>query len=194
MEARIDIITLAVTDLERALDFYRDGLGLQSRGVIGTEYVGDDVNPAGALAMFELRDGLILALYPRTELAKDANVPLGPPRTGEFSLGHAVASKAEVDALLTQAQAAGATLTDQPHDRPWGIYSGYFRDPDGHLWEILLEPTARRLAGVTDPPALDQASAASSGSVSVASASSCTPARRPTRATIAATAMIAAIT
>ncbi len=140
MQARIDIITLAVTDLERAHAFYRDGLGLQSRGVIGTEFAGDEVNPAGAVALFELRNGLMLSLYPRTELAKDANIPLGPPRTGEFSIGHAVASKAEVDAILTQAQAAGATLTDRPHDRPWGIYSGYFRDPDGHLWEILWNP------------------------------------------------------
>ena len=140
MQARIDIITLAVADLERALDFYRDGLGLQSRGVIGTEFAGDDVEPAGAIAMFELQGGMILCLYPRTELAKDAKVALGPPQSGEFSIGHAVSSKAEVDALLTQAQAAGATLTDRPHDRPWGIYSGYFRDPDGHLWEILYNP------------------------------------------------------
>ena len=140
MEARIDIITLAVADLERALEFYRDGLGLESRGLIGTEFVGDDVNPAGAIALFELSNGLMFSLYPRTELAKDAKVPFGPPKTGEFSIGHAMASKAEVDALLSKAQAAGATLTDRPHDRPWGIYSGYFRDPDGHLWEILYNP------------------------------------------------------
>jgi len=140
MEARIDIITLAVADLERALEFYRDGLGLESRGIIGTEWTGDAVEPAGAIALFELPGGLMLSLYPRTELAKDANVPLGPPKTGEFSIGHAVASKAEVDALLSQAEAAGATLTDRPHDRPWGIYSGYFRDPDGHLWEVLYNP------------------------------------------------------
>jgi uncharacterized protein len=140
MEARIDIITLAVADLQRALDFYRDGLGLASRGVIGSEFVGDDVNPAGAIVLFELGNGLLLSLYPRTELAKDAKVAFGPPKTGEFSIGHALASKAEVDALLTQAQAAGATLTDRAHDRPWGIYSGYFRDPDGHLWEILYNP------------------------------------------------------
>ncbi len=71
---------------------------------------------------------------------KDANVPLGPPRTGEFSIGHTVAGKAAVDALLAQAERAGATLTDQPHDRPWGIYSGYFRDLDGHLWEVIWNP------------------------------------------------------
>jgi hypothetical protein len=74
------------------------------------------------------------------EAEENANVALGPPKTGEFSLGHAVASKAEVDAVLTQAEAAGAMLTDRPHDRPWGIYSGYFRDLDGHLWEVLWNP------------------------------------------------------
>ena len=139
MEPRIHVITLAVSDLERALDFYR-GLGLESSGVIGTEFTGDDTNPSGRAAMFELEGGLMLALYPRTELAKDANVPFGPPRTGEFSIGQLVANKADVDALLAKAEAAGATLTDEPHDRPWGIYSGYFRDLDGHLWEIIWNP------------------------------------------------------
>jgi catechol 2,3-dioxygenase-like lactoylglutathione lyase family enzyme len=140
MRPRVHVITLAVSDLDRALRFYRDGLGLASPGIIGTEFPGDDTNPAGDAAMFELDGGLTLALYPRRELAKDANVPTGPPKTGEFSLGHTVASRADVDALLAHAQAAGATLTDQPHERPWGIYSGYFRDPDGHLWEIIWNP------------------------------------------------------
>jgi catechol 2,3-dioxygenase-like lactoylglutathione lyase family enzyme len=139
MEPRIDVITLAVSDLERALEFYRR-LGLESPGVVGTEFVGDDTNPSGSVAMFELRGGLLLSLYPRTELAKDAKVAVGPPRTGEFSIGHIVASKSDVDALLVQAEAAGATLTDEPHERPWGIYSGYFRDLDGHLWEIIWRP------------------------------------------------------
>src|SRR6185503_19257647 len=102
--------------------------------------------PERAVAMLEPWRGLILALYPRTELAKDANLALAPPPPGEFSIGHLVSNKAEVDALLTQAQAAGATITDPPHDRPWGIYSGYFRDPDDHLWEIIcrLESAASR--------------------------------------------------
>ena len=139
MQPRIHVITLAVSDLDRALAFYR-GLGLESAGVIGTEFAGDVTNPAGATAVFDLHGGLLLALYPRTELAKDANIPLGPPQSGEFSIGHAVASKADVDAVLAQAEAAGATVTDQAHDRPWGIYSGYFRDPDGHLWEIIWNP------------------------------------------------------
>ena len=135
-------MTLGVSDLERALAFYR-ALGLESPGVIGTQYAGDERTPAGAAAMFELRDGLVLALYPRSELAKDANVPL-EPTTGAFSIGHIVSTRADVDAVLAQAEAAGATLTEPPYDRPWGIYSGYFRDPDGHLWEIIWHPRQSR--------------------------------------------------
>ncbi|HEU5438722.1 MAG TPA: VOC family protein [Ktedonobacterales bacterium] len=140
MQQRIHAITLAVSDLDRALAFYRDGLGLETSGIIGTEFAGDETNPDGTVAMFHLQGGVTLALYPRTELAKDANIPPGPRQSGEFSIGHAVASRAAVDELLAQAAAAGAAITDQPHDRPWGIYSGYFRDPDGHLWEIMWSP------------------------------------------------------
>jgi catechol 2,3-dioxygenase-like lactoylglutathione lyase family enzyme len=140
MERRIDVITLAVSDLERALAFYREGLGLESRGVTATQYAGDDTTPAGAIVMFRLNGGLLLNLYPRSELAKDAQIPPGPPQSGEFSLGHIVANRTDVDALLAQTEAAGATITDEPHDRPWGIYSGYFRDPDGHLWEVIHNP------------------------------------------------------
>ncbi len=140
MRPRIDVITLAVSDLERALRFYRDGLGLATPGVIGTEFPGDDSTPAGAAVMFELDGGATLALYPRTELAKDAEVPVPPETTGVFSIGQLVATRAEVDALLAQAEAAGATLTDTAHERPWGLYSGYFRDPDGHLWEVVCKP------------------------------------------------------
>jgi catechol 2,3-dioxygenase-like lactoylglutathione lyase family enzyme len=136
VKPRIHVLTLAVNDLERALAFYR-GLGLESPGVIGTEFAGDETTPAGAAVMFELDGGLTLALYPRTELAKDADVPLSPPKSGEFSIGHIVDSRAEVDELLSRAEAAGGTVIDRPHERPWGIYSGYFRDPDGHLWEVI---------------------------------------------------------
>jgi hypothetical protein len=143
MDPHIDVITLAVADLERSLKFYREGLGLESEGITGTKWEGDESTPAGAVVMFTLGGGLILALYPRTELAKDGDVEFGPPKTGEFSLGHIVASRGEVDAVLAQATAAGATLTDHAHERPWGIYSGYFRDPDGHLWEVIWNPPAR---------------------------------------------------
>ena len=140
MKPTIDLITLAVDDLERALAFYRDGLGLESPGIVGTEWTGDQTQAAGAIAMFKLSHGLILAVYPRSELAKDANVPRDAAAGGQFSLGQLVDSREQVDAVLAQAEAAGATITDPPRERPWGIYSGYFRDPDGHLWEVIWNP------------------------------------------------------
>jgi hypothetical protein len=136
MEPRVNVITLAVEDLERALAFYRDGLGLPTKGVVATDLVDRATGAEGAIVIFELDGGLLLSLYPRSELGKDAAVPTGPPQSGEFSLGQLVASRDEVDRILERAAAAGASVTP-PHDRPWGIYSGYFRDPDGHLWEII---------------------------------------------------------
>jgi uncharacterized protein len=140
MEAHISVITLGVTDLEKSLTFYRDGLGLPTKGIIGTEFKGDEAHPSGAVAMFELEQGLILALYPRSELAKDANQSVGVASSTEFSLGHFVQSKQEVDTLLNRAKTASGIVTDEPHERPWGIYSGYFQDVDGHLWEIIWDP------------------------------------------------------
>lgn len=140
MKPRISVITLAVSDLAASLAFYRDGLGWPTHGVIGTEFKGDATHASGAAVMFELENGLILALYPRTALALDANQPAGIPSTTEFSMGHLVHRKEEVNTLLNQAQAAGATVTEEPYERPWGIYSGYFTDPDGHLWEIIWNP------------------------------------------------------
>jgi catechol 2,3-dioxygenase-like lactoylglutathione lyase family enzyme len=140
MKPRIHIVTLAVADLDRALTFYRDGLGFRTEGIIGTEFRGDETSPDGATAVFHLDGGLMLSIYPRTELAKDAGTPPAPANPAEFSLGHVVDSRAEVDEVISQAEGAGATIIDRPHDRPWGIYSGYFQDPDGHLWEILWNP------------------------------------------------------
>ena len=133
------MITLAVDDLERALAFYRDGLGLESNGVIGTEWTDERTGAHGAVALFELDGHLILSLYPRSDLAKDAGTDLGSPQGTDFSLGQLVRTQAEVDELLERAEAAGATITEA-HHRPWGIYSGYFRDPDGHLWEVICNP------------------------------------------------------
>ena len=140
MEPRVDVITLAVEDLERALRFYRDGLGFESRGVIGTQWTDEESGANGAIAAFKFESGLLLSLYPRSDLAKDAAIPAGPARPGEFSLGQLVQSRAEVDELIEKAEAAGAAVTT-PRDRPWGIYSGYFRDLDGHLWEIIWNPS-----------------------------------------------------
>jgi hypothetical protein len=137
---RIHVVTLAVDDLERALAFYRVGLGLETTGIVGTEFVGDDHQAGGAAAMFDLDGGLILSLYGRDDLAKDAGIPVGAPSSGAFSLGHAVESREAVHRVLDLAVAAGAEALGEPHERPWGIYSAYFRDPDGHLWEIIWNP------------------------------------------------------
>lgn len=81
-----------------------------------------------------------MALYPRTELAKDAHVKDGPASPLEVSLGYLAESREAVDELLQRAAAAGAHLPEPAHHRAWGIYSGYFRDPDGHLWEVIWDP------------------------------------------------------
>ena len=140
MKPRIHLIKLAVEDLERSLAFYRDGLGLETEGLVGTEFQGDETNPNGTIALFRLGRGMVLSLFPRSELAKDARVPFAAGKSGEFSMGHAVDTREEVDEMIAGAVASGASVTDPPHDRPWGIYSGYFQDPDGHLWEILHHP------------------------------------------------------
>ena len=134
MRPRIKVVTLGVGDLEKSLAFYRDGLGLPTQGIIGTEF------EEGAVVFFDMNDDLILALYPKSALAKDARVSAGPPNPAEFSIGHILRSKREVDALMEEAERAGAKITDPAHDRFWGGYSGYFQDPDGHLWEIAWNP------------------------------------------------------
>jgi catechol 2,3-dioxygenase-like lactoylglutathione lyase family enzyme len=139
-DAKIHILTLGVDDLDRGLAFYRDGLGLPSPGITATQYVGDDENAAGAVVMFTLDDGFVLALYPRSELAKDAGVEPGRTAGSGMSIGHYVDSREDVDRVLELAAGAGAQVLGPGRERPWGIYSGYFSDPDGHLWEIIYFP------------------------------------------------------
>jgi uncharacterized protein len=134
MKARITVITIGVDDLERSLRFYRDGLGLATRGIVGREF------EHGAVAFFDLQSGLKLAIWPRRSIAHDAGVALGAASATEFTLGHNLASKAEVDAVMKQAAAAGATIVQPARDTFWGGYAGYFKDPDGHLWEALYNP------------------------------------------------------
>jgi uncharacterized protein len=134
MKPRVTIITIGVDDLDRSLRFYRDGLGFPTRGIVGTEYA------HGAVAFFDLTNGQKLAIWARKDLASEAKVPLGPRSATEFSLGHNVGSKAEVDAVIDQAKRAGAVITDPPHDAFWGGYTGSFQDPDGHLWEVAWNP------------------------------------------------------
>ncbi|MEK1907064.1 MAG: VOC family protein [Pseudomonas sp.] len=134
MKPRISMITLGVDDLERALRFYRDGLGLHSDGIVGAEF------EHGAVAFFDLQSGLKLALWRRASIAHDSGLPLQRPAATELTLGHNVASKAEVDQVMAQAQKAGAVLVKPAHETFWGGYAGYFQDPDGHLWEAAWNP------------------------------------------------------
>jgi catechol 2,3-dioxygenase-like lactoylglutathione lyase family enzyme len=136
MDAKIFFITLAVDDLERSLAFYRDGLGWPTEGITGQQFHDEVTGADGTIAIFTLDGGLLLTLYERTNLAKDASLPTGPPSSTEFSLGIPAESREQVDRMLAQAQAAGGTLTAPAHMRPFGVYSGYFADPDGHLFEI----------------------------------------------------------
>ena len=134
MKARITVITIGVDDLERALKFYRDGLGLPTQGIFGTEF------EYGAVAFFDLSAGLKLAIWPRNSIARDTGLHPAPPSTTEFTLGHNVASQKEVDAVMEQAAQAGAKIIKPAQKTFWGGYAGYFHDPDGHLWEVVWNP------------------------------------------------------
>ncbi len=134
MKPRITLLTLAVDDLETAVRFYRDGMGLPTEGIIGREFAD------GAVAFFELQPHMKLALFPRTSLAKDAGLVPNKAESLQCSIGHNVASKAEVDEVMAQAAKAGATIVKQAQETFWGGYAGYFVDPDGHLWEIAWNP------------------------------------------------------
>ena len=142
MQPKIFFITLAVTDLERSVAFYRDGLGWPTDGIVGTEFHDDVTGADGTIAFFELEGGIQLGLYERANLSKDAQVESAAPNPVEFSLGYPAASQEDVDRLLEHAAAAGAKLPAPPHMRPFGVYSGYFQDPDGHLWEIAWNSQA----------------------------------------------------
>src|ERR1700727_412928 len=105
MQAKIFFITLAVGDLARSVAFYRDGLGWPTEGIVGQEFNDEVTGADGTIAFFTLDGGLLLALYERTTLPKDASLPAGPPSSTEFSLGLPATSRTEVDQLLTQAEA-----------------------------------------------------------------------------------------
>jgi catechol 2,3-dioxygenase-like lactoylglutathione lyase family enzyme len=134
MKPRITMVTLGVDDLERAVRFYRDGLGLATPGITGTAF------EHGAVAFFELQSGLHLALWPRASLAHDAGIARGQPSLTDVCLAHNVASQVEVDTVMAQAQAAGAVIVKPARETFWGGYAGYFQDPDQHLWEVAWNP------------------------------------------------------
>lgn len=127
MEPRISLITLGVSDLQRSLRFYRDGLGLP------TTWTGDK-----GVVFFQTQ-GVRLALYPLDELAKDVGDPFVSVARSKFNgitLAHNVRERDEVDQVLARAEKAGARIEKPAQDTFWGGYGGYFSDPDGHLWEV----------------------------------------------------------
>jgi uncharacterized protein len=134
MKPRITVVTLGVDDLDRALRFYRDGLGLATAGIVGKEI------EFGAVAFFKLQGDLQLALWPRKSIAHDSGLKVSGPSPTEVTLGHNVASKSEVDEVMKQVKAAGATIVKAAQDTDWGGYAGYFLDPDQHLWEVVWNP------------------------------------------------------
>jgi catechol 2,3-dioxygenase-like lactoylglutathione lyase family enzyme len=135
MKPRITLLTLGVDNLERSLTFYRDGLGLRSKGIVGREF------EHGAVAFFDLQSGLKLAIWPRDDLAHDTGLPKSVRSSTEFSIGHNVRSEQEVDAVMRDAERAGATIVKRAQKTFWGGYAGYFADPDGHLWEVAFNPS-----------------------------------------------------
>lgn len=134
MKPRITVITLGVDDLERSLAFYRDGLGLPTQGIFGTEF------EHGAVAFFDLNAGLKLAIWPRASIAHDTGLPHENSSATECTIGHNVASKDEVDTVMEQARQAGAVIVKPAQPTFWGGYAGYFQDPDQHLWEVVWNP------------------------------------------------------
>ena len=134
MKPRVTVLTLGVSDLERAVAFYRDGLGLPTKGIVGTEF------EHGAVAFFELAGGLRLALWPRASLGHDSGLRVIRPAAPDMSIGHNVGSRGEVDDVMVQAEKAGARIVVEAHETFWGGYAGYFQDLDGHLWEVAWNP------------------------------------------------------
>ena len=134
MKPRITLITLGVDDLAKSMRFYRDGLGLETDGIVGQEYEN------GAVAFFDLEKGLKLALWPRKSLAADSGLSVTARSATDFALAHNVSSKSDVDAVMKQAEKAGAVIVKAATDTFYGGYAGYFQDPDGHLWEIAWNP------------------------------------------------------
>lgn len=134
MKPNITLITLGVDDLDRALAFYRDGLGLPTKGIVGREF------EHGAVVFIDLQPGFKLALWPRRDLAWDSTLPLTPPSPTDFCMAHNVDSREDVDAVLAQAIEAGAKLVKGAGNTFYGGYACYFQDPDGHLWEIAWNP------------------------------------------------------
>lgn len=134
MKARISVLTLGVADLERSLTFYRDGLGLPTKGIVGREF------EHGAVAFFDLSAGLKLALWAHDDIVHDTGLEKAKVSPTAVTIGHNVGRREDVDAVMEQARRAGARIVKKAQATFYGGYAGYFADPDGHLWEVVFNP------------------------------------------------------
>jgi uncharacterized protein len=134
MKPGITVITLTVENLQRSLNFYRDGLQLKTDGIIGEKY------EIGAVVFIPMQPGLQLALWPKTSLAKDTGLPITAHCATQTLISHNVRVKEEVDQVMQQARDAGARVVKEAQNTFWGGYAGYFQDPDQHLWEVVFNP------------------------------------------------------
>ncbi|MFV0283329.1 MAG: VOC family protein [Castellaniella sp.] len=134
MKARISVLTLAVADLEASLVFYRDGLGLPTEGIVGREFA------HGAVAFFQLSGDMKLAIWAQDDIAHDTGLAKTPISSTALTVGQNVSTKEEVDEVMRTAAEAGAEIIKPAQDTFYGGYAGYFRDPNGHVWEVVWNP------------------------------------------------------
>jgi catechol 2,3-dioxygenase-like lactoylglutathione lyase family enzyme len=136
VKPRISVITIGVADLEKSLAFYRDGLGLPTEGIVGREF------EHGTVAFFNLSGGLRLAIWAQDDIAHDTGLPKTAISPTSFTIGHNVARREEVDEVMAEAKKAGADIFKTAQDTFYGGYAGYFRDPSGHVWEVVWNPAS----------------------------------------------------
>jgi catechol 2,3-dioxygenase-like lactoylglutathione lyase family enzyme len=134
MQPRISLLTLGVADLERSLRFYRDGLGLPTKGIVGREF------EHGAVAFFDLSGGLKLTLWAQDDICHDTGLPKQPVSSTAVLIAHNVRRREEVEEVMNAARRAGADIVKDAQETFYGGYAGYFRDPDGHVWEVAWNP------------------------------------------------------
>jgi len=127
MEQRVSLVTLGVRDLDRSREFY-ERLGWRQ-----------SVADAPGIVFFQA-GSIVFSLYPRADLARDANIAADGAGVGGVALAHNTRTREEVDAIMAEVKAAGATILKPAEDAFWGGYSGYFADPDGHPWEVAWNP------------------------------------------------------
>ena len=134
MKARISVLTLGVADLEKSVAFYQNGLGFPTEGIVGKEF------EFGAVAFFDLQNGLKLALWPKKSIANDTGISAEGSSEVNFTIGYNVKDQDEVDSILDLAEKAGAKIIKKAVDTFYDGYAGYFQDPDGHTWEVVYNP------------------------------------------------------